>query len=542
MILKNKRYISLLVFLVLLALMAKAYYDTNSIEIKYYEIQDSSLGEVLAGSKVAFLSDLHMKSIGLRENKILEILNEEKPDLILLTGDYISFKGPYEPVMSFFHQLKAPYGTYAVLGNAEYSNENGSCILCHKGKSKSLKEKQSPVFLRNSFLALEFNHRRINIVGVDDPVNKKSELKITLKKVNLSGPSILLAHSPEILEEASSQGVDLLLAGHNHGGQIFITKYLRSILPLDPVLEFLEGFFQKGRTLMYVSRGIGTSYLPFRLGSKPEITFFEFSSSTTSTAALQHRKFLPQTSSDLPARSLSAQAGALLQPLTHENPSNPNNPTNTFSISNNPPKTIFTGFSFGRLLETFDIFRFFTNPSNSTNSINPTDPANSAAAPQHSNTAAQQMLFNFESEEDLKRLNWQCHKWFELSEENATSGKYSLKASIPPGQYPGINFQETREDWSQYSSLKMDAFNPAQERITFHIRIDDNKSGWEYADRFDINVNLKQGMNHISIPTDSIRTNIHQRPLNLKKIKRMMVFIPSNSQKRELYIDYIRLE
>lgn len=479
--------------------MAKAYYDTNSIEIKHYEIKDSSLGEVLAGSKVAFLSDLHMKNIDLRENKILEILNKEKPDLIFITGDFIKFKSPYEPVITFFQEFKAPFGVYAVLGNADYSNENGSCLLCHKERSKRLKERQGPIFLRNSFSVLEIDHKKINIVGVDDPVTKKSELEITLKKANLSGPSILLAHSPEIFEEASSHGVDLLLAGHNHGGQIFITKYLRCFLPLDPVLEFLEGFFQEGRTLMYVSRGIGTSYLPFRLGAIPEITFFTFTTS----------------------------------------PSNPINIINTLSISNHPPKTIFTGLSLSNLIETFNILNVTAAPQHSSTAA---WQHGSTATPQHSSKAAQNMLFNFESEEDLKRLNWECHKWFELSEENATSGKYSLKVSLPPGQYPGINFQSIEDDWSKSNYFKMDVFNPSEERITFHIRIDDNKSGWEYADRFDINFNLKQGMNHISIPADSMRSNIHRRPLNLEKIEQMMVFIPNNSQQRELYIDNIRLE
>ena len=487
----------------LVLFVGKAYYDTNTIEVKHYQINESHLGEALAGLKVAFLSDLHIGKIGVRENKILEILHEEKPDLILLSGDYISFKGPYEPVMSFFHQFKAPYGVYGVLGNTEYSNESGSCILCHHEQSKSLKEKQNPIFLRNSASVLEANHRRINILGVDDPVNKKSDLKTTLKKANLSGPSILLAHSPEIFEEASGHGIDLILSGHNHGGQIFITKILRKILPFDPVLEFLEGFFQKEKTLMYVSRGIGTSYFPFRLGVKPEITFFEFSNSTNSM--------------------------------------NPINSSNSFLISNNPPKTIFAGLSLSNLLETFNIFSFLnsTNPINLSremrslfhrdpkNPINPSNPTN---------------LFDFESDEDLKRLNWECHKWFELSEEHATSGKQSLKVSLPPGQYPGINFQKIKKNWSEGNYFGIDVFNPSEERITFHIRIDDNKSGWEYADRFDINFELKQGINHISIPTDSIRTNIHHRPLNLKRIKRMMVFIPNNSKKRELFIDNIRLE
>jgi hypothetical protein len=88
----------------------------------------------------------------------------------------------------------------------------------------------------------------------------------------------------------------------------------------------------------------------------------------------------------------------------------------------------------------------------------------------------------------------------------------------------------------------MDVFNPANENVNFHIRIDDNKSGFEYANRFDADFELKQGMNHISIPTDSIKTNIHHHALSLKRIKRMMVFLTNNTKPRELYLDNIRLE
>ena len=139
-------------------------------------------------------------------------------------------------------------------------------------------------------------------------------------------------------------------------------------------------------------------------------------------------------------------------------------------------------------------------------------------------------------------MNWECHKWFELSQENATSGLRSLKLSLPPGPYPGINFKEVRKDWSPFKLLKMDVTNPSMEDIKFHVRIDDHESGWEYANRFDIDFILKPGLNNISIATDSIRTNLHARPLDLENIKRMMVFIPSNPKKRELFIDNIRLE
>ena len=507
---KHKRlYIIITLIAILLLFTTKAYYDTNSIEVKHYRIENSSIGEVLSGLKVVHLSDLHIKNISLMESKILETIKEEKPDLIFITGDLISFKGQYEPPMSLLQQLRAPFGVYAILGNTEYSNENGACTLCHQKRSKELKEKQNPIFLRNSFIPLRINEKVLNIVGVDDPVNKKSDLRMALKGSNPDDPSILLAHSPEVFGEASGFGIDFLLCGHNHGGQIFVTKFLRQIIPLDPALEFLEGFFQKGKMLMYVNRGIGTSYLPFRLGVKPEITFFTFASPGNGRTATLH---------------------------------NGSTTSKIWSISNIPPATIFTGFNFENLMETFNILKIFDSlgltsaPQYQNTSVNSNNPTNST------NSINSSILFDFESEEELKRLNWECHKWFELSEDHATSGNHSLRVILPPGQYPGINIEDMRRDWSNSKYLRMDIFNPSEESLKFNIRIDDNKSGLGYANRFDTDFELKPGMNQISIPTDSITTNIHHRPLNLKKIKRMMVFIPDNLQKREIYIDNIRLE
>jgi len=522
---KPKR-LGIIILIVLLLFAAKAYYDTNSIEIKHYRIDNSLLGEVLNGFKVAHLSDLHIRNTGLRESKLLEILKEEKPDLIFITGDLISFRGPYEPVMSFFYQLKPSLGVYAVLGNTEYSNENGSCTLCHKEKSGNLKEDPGVVFLRNSFVPLKVNGKTLNIIGVDEWVHKKSNLRTALEGANPDHPSILLAHSPEIFEEACGFGFDLLLSGHTHGGQVFLTKYLRKIFPLEASLEFIEGFFQRGKLLMYVSRGIGTSYVPFRLGVKPEITFFKFSNNT-------NNEKMRMAQMDKANQSNSFREVLSLFHWDSTNPSNSTNPTNSVNstnrinsllISNHPSNTIFLGISISSIVETFDLVSIIRKSFVSNHS-------------QDSN-----ILFDFESDSDLKRLDWECHKWFELSGEHATSGKHSLKVILPPGQYPGINFEDIRKNWSSSLYFKMDIFNPSDETLKFHIRIDDNNSGWEYANRFDVNFILKQGMNHISIPTDSIKTNIHHYPLNLKKIIRMMVFVPNNAEKREIYLDNIRLE
>ena len=475
-----------------LALIGKIYYDTNTIEIRRFQIANSSLGESLAGLKLAFIADLHTKRNGPRENEIKRILEKERPDFILLGGDLISFKGPYEPAVAFLNQLGK---AYAVLGNIDYSNENGSCILCHQSKSRELKEKPQPVFLRNSLSVLGGGKEAVNLIGVDDPVSKKSDLSGTIQKADPAGPKILLAHSPEIFEEAVQSGVDLVLAGHNHGGQIFLVGYLRKMILMDPALEYLQGFYQKGKTLMYVSRGVGTSFLPFRLGVKPEIAFFTFSSN----------------------------------PINPSNSSNLSNSSNSLLISNNPPQTVFTGLSLLTLLETFNVLSFL-NPSNPSNPNNPTNSSNPTN------------LFDFESEEDLNQLDWTCHKWFELSAEHATSGRYSLKMSLPPGQYPGVHFKRIYSDWSNYRLLKMDLYNPAEDTFSLHVRIGDEKSVCEYADRFDMNFEIKQGKNAISIPTDAIKTNLNPRSLDLKNIKRFMVFVPDNRVKRELFLDNVRLE
>jgi predicted MPP superfamily phosphohydrolase len=263
-IFKNRRFYLLILFALLLGFLVEAYWDTNTITVKKYQIDHPSLGEIFSGLKVAHLSDLHIKQIGFREKKIFDILERERPDLIFLTGDYIKYKSSFDSAMSFFGQLKAPGGIYAVLGNTDYHNENDSCRLCHQTGSKQLKINPSPAFLRNSRLEIKFNGRKVIVCGVDDPVTKRADLKLSLGGKDLTGPKILLAHSPEIFSEAVDQGIDLLLCGHNHGGQIVLVKYLKNVFPLDPSLKFLSGFFQEGKTLMYVNQGVGTSALPFR--------------------------------------------------------------------------------------------------------------------------------------------------------------------------------------------------------------------------------------------------------------------------------------
>jgi predicted MPP superfamily phosphohydrolase len=470
-------FISAIMFFMFI-LLGKIYYDTYTIEVRHYRITDTRLSDAIAGKKIAFISDLHAETFGPREKEVISILEREKPDFVLLGGDYISFRGPYEPALLFLDKLQ---NAYAVLGNTEYTNENGSCIFCHEEKSPTLKKQQKIPFLRNVSLTLKNGTQKFNLVGLDGTVSERGSLE-DVHKVDHTLPTILLAHSPEIFEDAVNNGIDFVLCGHNHGGQVFFARYLKGAVLVDPCFDYLEGFFQKGNTLMYVSRGVGNSFLPFRLGVMPEVVFFEFAKNNSAVAY----------------------------------PSG--------GITNKPMERISAGFSIANLSGLFDFSNHIRKTYKTGHRIDQSG-----------------KLFDFESEAEIEYLDWECHKWFELSNQHATSGKHSLQVTLPTGQYPGIYFKDIEKDWSGYHFFKIDLFNPS-EPFTFHIRIDDKKSGWEYADRFDRNFKIQKGMNHISIPLESVKANITPRALNLSHIKRLMLFVPDNDKKRTLYLDNIRLE
>jgi len=480
---QNWMNVRLLIFVILVftfILAGKIYYDTYTLEVRHYRIVHNRLAEALGGAKVVFLSDLHMKRLGPREQEILSILREEKPDVILLGGDYISFRGSYDPVMAFFHELKS---AYAVMGNSDYYNENGSCVLCHKPMSPELKTEQNVSFLRNRSKILNAARGRLTLIGLDDPVSKKSNMTEALRGNDATGPSMLLAHTPEVFEEASARGIDFVLAGHNHGGQVLFARYLKGRMLVDPAFEYLDGFFQKGRTLMYVGRGVGTSFLPFRLGVRPEVTFFQFAG-------------------DKGEAENSARTVTLLDERER---------TAAFSIEN--------------LADLMGISNAAPGLSRKKHTV-----------------SSSGKLFDFESEAELNHLNWECHKWFKLSGDHATSGQYSLEVTVPAGQYPGINFLEIENDWAAYRQIRVDVFNPDEEPLLFHTRIDDGNSRWDYGERFDRDFTIKKGMANITIPLDSLKANVSARPLDLRNIKHLMFFIPGNDRKRTFYIDNIRLE
>lgn len=459
------------------------YTETNALEVSTFAIRHKGLSAALPGAKIALLSDLHIRRYGAREERILAVLEAEKPDLVLLAGDYIHSRGSFDPARKFFSRLQAPLGIFAVLGNTDYSNENGTCILCHERNSGSINRNAKPKFLRNECVVLKRGGKAINLIGLDDPVSKRRsgrmknrDFEETLKSVDPELPSMLLVHSPEAAPEVAGR-VDLVLAGHNHGGQVRFLDAARRIFRPEPADAYLEGFFEKCGTVLYVSRGIGRSSLPFRFGAKPQATFFRIENAPAPAKATWYETktetFYPQWDGQL-------------------------------------------------LIDTFNPLPFLGKKLRAQRSM-------------------KNVLFDFESDAELRRMNRQCRTRLHRACVHATSGAYSLEVKVGAGNR-GLQLVEFRSDWTAYEFLKLDIFQPQPTTTPLCIRIDDSRSLDNPRDHLDMPLDLKQGPNRIGIPLKGLRTNRGKRLLDLRRIKRMTLYSAVETTPLKFYLDNVRLE
>jgi predicted MPP superfamily phosphohydrolase len=459
------------------------YIETNSLEVATYALRHQGLHRALPGAKIALLADIHIRRYGSREERILAVLESEKPDLILLAGDYIHYRRSFDPARKFFSRLRAPLGVFAVLGNADYSNENGTCILCHERNSERLNSDTAPKFLRNDCVILGRGEKRINLIGLDDPVTKRRRGRInrdfeeTLKKIDSGLPSILLVHSPEAMPEAAGR-VDLVLAGHNHGGQVRFLSALRRLFSPEPSFDYLEGFFRERGTILYVSRGIGRSSLPFRFGAKPQMTFFRIEGGLQAAAAWSE-----------------------IESVTH-----------------------CAEWDGPLLIETFNPLPYLGKIKIGTKRLR-----NS------------KVLFDFEDKGDLDLINRECRTSLKRVKNHASSGAYSLKVRTGAGAR-GLELHDFRSDWTGHEFLKLDIFHPLTVGTPLCIRIDDSRSLNNRHDHLDRPLPVKQGLNRIGIPLNELRTNRGKRLLDLHDIERITLYGAMESAPLEFYLDHVRLE
>jgi len=210
---------------------------------------------------VAQLSDIHhgLYLSLLKVEGAVEATNALGADLIVLTGDFVTFSRDYvRPMARALGQLRAPLGVFAVLGNHDYWA--GAELVTRELQRCGIR------VLRNSHAILKRGSDRLCLVGVDD-LRYNCDLKRALRGAPRGAPKVLLSHNPAIIGQAARFGLDLVLSGHTHGGQVRL-PVLGSVYRRR---RYTIGWDRLHDTQIYVCRGLGKSIVPFRIGCPPEI-------------------------------------------------------------------------------------------------------------------------------------------------------------------------------------------------------------------------------------------------------------------------------
>ena len=241
------------------------------LAIERQQIYLRRLPKALDGLRIVHLSDLHYGP--LTDSRHLEravgAANDLRPDLIALTGDYISQDRVYAaPCAELVGRLRARFGVYAVLGNHDHWTDAALITDLFRAEGVTM--------LVNEGLRLDLEGESFWLAGVNDTMVGLEDMSLALAGSSDDEMKLLLAHNPIILRRAARAGVDLVLSGHTHGGQVTLRpEKNRSGRPRR---RLLRGLGRRGNTQIYVTRGLGTVVLPIRYGCPPEVSVLELHS------------------------------------------------------------------------------------------------------------------------------------------------------------------------------------------------------------------------------------------------------------------------
>ena len=249
----------------------------HEISVETQDMALANLPDAFRGYRIAQISDIHFDEYteGWFVRRVVGEVNRLAPDLVLLTGDYISntpkgqnfAAGAMLRCAAELRRLTCPL-RYASMGN--HDSFLGPPLIRAGLASASIP------MLFNQHVAIERNGQRIWLAGLADTISNVPNLHLAIPS-NPDGPVILMCHEPDYADNVLEQGfggrVDVMLSGHSHGGQVRLPVIGALKVP-DGGRKYVQGLFRLGQMQLYVNRGIGTVGLPFRLNCPPEITVF----------------------------------------------------------------------------------------------------------------------------------------------------------------------------------------------------------------------------------------------------------------------------
>jgi predicted MPP superfamily phosphohydrolase len=243
-------------------------YERHQLDVTHTAIALRGLDPALDGLRIGILTDLHHSRFVSREDiaSAVERLNAEKPDIVALLGDYVTWSNRryLDGCADALSHLSAPHGMLAIVGNHDEERSTQRALV--RAGFDVLTDERTTLRIRGAGLG---------VAGLRYWTRRPAEIERAVGRQGQT--SIVLAHDPRRLADVAELGVPLLLSGHTHGGQIVLPLVGAIAATKFPVAH---GVARLGRSAVYVSRGIGTVFVPMRLNCPPEVAIVTLRHST----------------------------------------------------------------------------------------------------------------------------------------------------------------------------------------------------------------------------------------------------------------------
>lgn len=241
-------------------------FESGWLQITRPALAVPRLSAAFDGTTVAFLTDIHHGPFTSLDyvNAVVRTTLALRPDLVVLGGDYSLKESKYvRPCFDAMAALSAPLGVYGVLGNHDYRHG--------LSETRAGFDRAGITELTNRGVWLERDNYRFRLAGVDDLWMGKVDVHAALGDATAADACVVVSHNPDVAEKVRDPRVGLMLSGHTHGGQVVFPTGGAPFVPSHYGQKYLKGLVRAPLTSVYVSRGLGTTTAPFRVGSRPEL-------------------------------------------------------------------------------------------------------------------------------------------------------------------------------------------------------------------------------------------------------------------------------
>lgn len=270
---ENKSHIFIYILLIIgLIIIYSRYIATTGIQIKEYSIINNKIPESFKGFKVVHFSDLKYGSTTDQKylKKLVNKINELNPDIIIFTGDLVSSNykltdNDKKAIIENLNKLDPKIDIYSIRGDNDINETYNSIIT------------QTKIIEINNLNKLIYykGDTPIMLIGLDDSINGNQSLDMAFNYEENNYYKILIAHEPDTYEKIKDKNIDLFLAGHSLNGQVRL-PFIGSIYTPTGAKKYYDSKYKIDNTEIYISNGLGTSKIPYRLNNRPSINLYRF--------------------------------------------------------------------------------------------------------------------------------------------------------------------------------------------------------------------------------------------------------------------------